>query len=76
MLDADQCTIDHEHEIGELKSELRNLLYDFKSGIPLSRPVELLQMAEKVANQIESKTEKDIDKWAEDLSNEISKLSD
>ena len=56
--------------------ELNDLLSGFSKGTPLSRPVELLQMAETVANQIEQRKEEDIEKWAEQLSEDLSRLSD
>lgn len=76
VLDAGECEITYDNEIENLRGELNHLLSGFNNGIPLSRPVELLQMAEKVANQIEQRKEEDIDNWAEELSKELSKLSD
>jgi hypothetical protein len=76
VLDAGECEITPDIEIESLKSELNYLLNGFNKGIPLSRPVELLEMAEKVANQIEKRKEEDIDIWAEELSKDLSKLSD
>jgi hypothetical protein len=76
VLDAGECEINYGDEIESLKGELHDLLSGFNKGISLSRPVELLQMAEKVAEQIKKKKEEDIDNWAEDLSRDLSKLSD
>ena len=58
-------------KIESLKGELYDLLKEFNKGVSLSRPVELLEMAEKVANQIEKRKEEDIDNWAEGLSKEM-----
>lgn len=76
VLDAGECEITYDNEIENLRGELNHLLSGFNNGIPLSKPVELLQMAEKVANQIEQRKEEDIDNWAEELSKDLSKLSD
>jgi len=76
VLDAGDCEITFDDEIEGLKSELNYLLNGLNKGIPLSRPVELLEMAEKVANQIEKRKEEDIDNWAEKFSKDLSKLSD
>lgn len=48
------------------KGELRNLLSDFNKGIPLSRPVELVQLAEKVAKQNEAVLETNVSPIAKD----------
>lgn len=76
VLDADECRLSYEDEIESFKGELNDLLSEFKSGTPLQRPPELLKMAEEVANQIGKKKEDDIDNWAEELSKNLSKLSD
>lgn len=76
VVDAVELEITHDNEINNLRGELNDLLSGFNNGIPLLRPAELLQMAERVANQIEQRKEDDIDNWAEELSKDLSKLSD
>lgn len=75
VLDAPkECT--PPEDISNFKTEMNGLLNSFNQGLPLKRPIGLVSMAEQVAKQLYERREEDIEAWAENLSNNLSKLSD
>ena len=71
-----ECTLPEIDDISDIRTELRGLLDSFKHGLPIERPNELLSAAEQIATRYTAKKEEDIEKWADKLSKDLSKLSD
>jgi hypothetical protein len=77
VLDApSECALIDIDDITEIKSDLKGLLSNFKQALPLERPSDLISLAEKAASQIEQRKDEDVETWAENLSKDLSKLSD
>jgi hypothetical protein len=63
--------VDFGSEISDLEYKLNSLISDLKDGKRLQRPLEILQLAEKVVAQKSQRDEEDIELWAENLSKSI-----
>ena len=53
-----------------------HLIADLEALKPIQRPDEMLQMAQQIAEQMEDRTQEDIEFWAEHLADEVSKATD
>lgn len=73
---ATECESPYDSELSKFEQDMHQLLNGFKSSLSLSKSEKLYQMAERVASQIEEKKEEDIDSWADNLSDDLSKLID
>lgn len=56
--------------------DIHQLIADLEALKPIQRPDEVMQMAQWVAEQIEERTQENIESWAEHLADEVSKATD
>ena len=56
--------------------DIHQLIAGLEAFKPIQRPDEIMQMAQWVAEQMEERTQEDIESWAEHLADEVSKATD
>lgn len=59
-----------------INDDYLDIMADLETLKPIQRPDEMIQMAQSIVEQMEERTQENIESWAEHLADEVSKATD